>query len=104
MASRRSSKDLVISICQRVRAESTRNKRLTLGATESVLNHLVNDTAEALSQHGQARISGLGRFEVSERTGDVRFYPYEKFLAQLELSSLYNSGDLNENENESDEL
>ena len=41
------------SICERVRKESTRNKRLTKTATQSAINHLIKDAAENLSATGK---------------------------------------------------
>lgn len=85
MAWKRTAGEVVTKIRARVRTESTRNKSLTKGATHSIINHLVQDAAESLSKHGRASIVGLGRFQISKRTGEVNFYPYAKFLDQLDL-------------------
>jgi hypothetical protein len=87
MAWKRSAMEASASILKRVRAESSRNKKLTKLATQSVIQHLVQDTAESLSLHGQARIPGLGRFKVSALTGEVRFFPYSKFLDDVGLAN-----------------
>eukprot|EP00946_MAST-07B_sp_MAST-7B-sp1_P001604 g1604.t1 len=97
---RRASKDVAASICERVRKESTRNKRLTKTATQSVINHLIKDAAENLSATGKARIQGFGRFEINMRTGKLDFHPYDKFLADIDLNTSFYSDDDDDDEDD----
>ena len=93
MAWRIRNKDLVTSIWHKVKEESIRNRRVTKGATESIINHLIKDTAASLSLHGKASISGFGRFEISKSSGEIVFNPYEKFLNDIESKCLTDEDD-----------
>ncbi len=67
-----------------------------------VLEMLTDDCANNLRDHGRYRIANFGKFEVSQRTGQINFKPYSKFLDTMDFGEGY-TGEMEDDDDSEEE-